>query len=86
MINKYLTGIFKKSKTGEASERSYYPVLEDLLKEFPQDSKNYSVLIESRNSTVGIPDFKIETPKGLLIGYIEAKDIGTDLDRLSKND
>ena len=86
MINKYLTEIFKKVKTGEASERSYYPVLEDLLREFPRDSKNYSVLIESRNSTVGIPDFKVETPKGLLIGYIEAKDTGTDLDRLSKGE
>ena len=86
MINKYLTEIFKKAQTSEASERSYYPVLENLLKEFPQDSKNYSVLIESRNSAVGIPDFKVETPKGLLIGYIEAKDISTDLDRLNESE
>lgn len=86
MINKYLAEIFKKAKTGEASERSYYPALENLLKEYPQDSKNYSVLIESKNSTVGIPDFKVETPKGLLTGYVEAKDVGIDLDSLSKTE
>lgn len=84
MFQEYLKGIFEKAKTSDASERSYYPVLESLLKEFPESSKDYSVLIESKNTSVGIPDFKIETPKGLLIGYIEAKDLGRDLDKLNK--
>ncbi|KKU53235.1 MAG: Adenine specific DNA methyltransferase, partial [Parcubacteria group bacterium GW2011_GWA2_47_10b] len=70
----------------EASERSYYPVLENLLNEFPKEAKKYSVLVESRKSSVGIPDFKVETSKNLLIGYIEAKDLGKDLDRLSKGE
>src|SRR3989344_2498365 len=82
MLNRYLDNIFKKHSTGEAAERTYYPDLENLLKEY----KESQVLIEARNSSVGIPDFKVETPKGLLIGYIEAKDVGRDLDRLSGNE
>src|SRR3989344_3285212 len=82
MIQNYLNEIFEKYKTGEAGERSHYPLLENLLKEF----KDFQVLIEARNSSVGIPDFKVETLKGLLVGYIEAKDVGRDLDRLSKGE
>jgi len=81
MFQKYLNQVFTKAKTGDASERSYYPVLENLLKDFREGSE---VIVESKNSSVGIPDFKAETSKGLLIGYIEAKDLGRDLDRLSK--
>lgn len=81
MIKKYLNEIFKKAKTGDAGERSYYTTLENFLKNFKEGSE---VIIESRNSSVGIPDFKAETEKGLLVGYIEAKDLGRDLDRLSR--
>src|SRR3990167_4205031 len=82
MIQKYLDQVFEKYKTGEAGERSYYPLLENLLKEF----KESQVLVEARNSPVGIPDFKVGTSKGLLVGYIEAKDVGRDLDKLSKGE
>lgn len=82
MIKKYLNEVFKKYKTDEAVERSYYPLLENFLKEF----KDSQIIIEAKSSTVGIPDFKVETPKGLLLGYIEAKDVGRDLDKLSKDE
>src|SRR3989344_6046260 len=83
MLKDYLIQAFNKAKTGDAGERSYYPVLENLLKKFQEGSE---VIIESRNSAVGIPDFKAQTAKGQLIGYIEAKDLGRDLDRLSKSE
>jgi len=41
---------------------------------------------EARKSTVGIPDFKVQTDKNLLIGYIEAKDLGRNLERLTKGE
>lgn len=82
LIQKYLDEVYKKYKTGEAVERSYYPLLENLLKEF----KNSQIIIEAKNSSVGIPDFKIETEKGLLVGYIEAKDALRDLDKLDQNE
>ena len=81
MFNSYLQQIFSKAKTGEASERSYYSVLEELLRKYQESSE---IIVEARRSSVGIPDFKVETEKGLLLGYIEAKDLGRDLDRLSK--
>ncbi len=81
MIQKYLNEIFKKYKSGDASERTYYPVLEDLLKNFGEGSQ---IIVEARRSSVGIPDFKVQTEKDLLVGYIEAKDLGRDLDRLTK--
>lgn len=83
MFGLYLQQIFAKAKTKEASERTYYPVLEEFLKNFRKDSK---VIIEGKNSAVGIPDFKVRTEKDVLIGYIEAKDLGRDLDRLSKEE
>lgn len=83
MLKDYLNKIFDKAKSGEASERTYYPVLEELLKTFNRGSQ---VIVEARKSAVGIPDFKVQTEKDLLIGYIEAKDLGRDLDRLTKGE
>lgn len=83
MFKDYLNKIFKKAESGEASERTYYPVLEELLKTFNRGSQ---VIVEARKSAVGIPDFKVQTEKDLLIGYIEAKDLGRDLDRLTKGE
>ncbi len=80
MFSAYLQQIFSKAKTGEAGERTYYPVLESLLTKFQEGSQ---VIVEPRKSAVGIPDFKVSTAKELLIGYVEAKDLGRDLDRLN---
>ena len=86
MFQEYLNEVFEKFRTDDASERSYYPTLEKLLKIFPKESKKFLVLVESRNSSLGIPDFKVETNKELLVGYIEAKDLGRDLDKLTKTE
>lgn len=83
MFKSYLNEVFKKLSSGDASERTYYPVLEYLLKSFQKGSQ---IIVEARKSSVGIPDFKVKTDKGLLIGYIEAKDLGRDLDRLTKGE
>jgi len=83
MFQKYLQEIFSKSKSGEAGERTYYPVLEELLKSLKEGSQ---IIVEPRKSSVGIPDFKVQTENNLLIGYVEAKDLGRDLDRLNKGE
>ncbi len=83
MLQNYLNEIFGKLRSGDASERTYYPVLEYLLKSFQKGSQ---IIVEARRSSVGIPDFKVQTDKGLLIGYVEAKDLGRDLDRLTKGE
>lgn len=83
MFKKYLNAVFEKHNTGEASERSYYSLLEELLGSLQKDTQT---IVEARKSRVGIPDFKVQTEKDLLIGYIEAKDLGRDLNRLSKEE
>ena len=83
MFHHYLNKIFGKYQTGEASERTYYSVLEELLENFHEKSK---IIIEARKSVVGIPDLKVQTEKGLLVGYIEAKDLGRNLDQLTKDE
>jgi len=83
MFNTYLQKVFAKAKTGVAGERTYYPVLEELLKKYCEGSE---IIIEAKRSAVGIPDFKVENAKKLLVGYIEAKDLGRDLDKLSKTE
>ena len=83
MFKSYLNEVFKKLHSGDASERTYYPVLEYLLTSFQKGSQ---IIVEARKSSVGIPDFKVKTDKGLLIGYIEAKDLGRDLDHLTKGE
>ncbi|PIZ44549.1 DNA methyltransferase [Candidatus Wolfebacteria bacterium CG_4_10_14_0_2_um_filter_39_18] len=84
MVQEYLEKIFKKYETDDATERTYYPVLEGLLNDFASKNlRDTSIIIEPRRTKVGVPDFKIKTKKELLIGYIEAKDLGRDLDKLT---
>lgn len=85
MFQEYLNKIFEKYGTGDASERTYYPVLEDLLKKFSETtSVKAQIIIEAKRTSVGVPDFKVKTDKDLLIGYVEAKDLGTDLDKVDQ--
>ncbi|MBI2011830.1 N-6 DNA methylase [Candidatus Daviesbacteria bacterium] len=83
MFKRYLNAVFEKYNTGEASERSYYSLLEELLKSFQKDTQT---IVEAKKSRVGIPDFKVKTEKNLLVGYIEAKDLSNDLDKLDNVD
>lgn len=77
MIQSYLQEIFSKFHTGDAAERTYYSSLENFFKQLSSKIGDYSILIEGKNSPVRIPDFKIKDTKDLLIGYVEAKDLGT---------
>lgn len=82
MVQKYLDKLNKKLQAGNASERTYYPVLENFLDEYSKKTdKKITVTIEPKNTNVGIPDFKI-TSGNKLFGYIEAKDIDKDLDKI----
>jgi len=82
MIQKYLNKLNKKLQAGDASERTYYPVLENFLDKYSKRTdRKLTVTIEPKNTNVGIPDFKI-TSGNKLFGYIEAKDIDKDLDKI----
>ena len=76
----YLKSIQNNLEKG--SERSHYPALKDLL-DVPESG--IDAVIEEKGNKAGIPDFTIKQ-RDLLIGYVEAKDVGLDLDKIEKSE
>lgn len=77
-----VTGFFAtvqdKHKTGQATEHSYRPALEALLKSV---NPSLTVINEPRRIECGSPDFVImrgDVP----VGYVEAKDVGLDIRKM----
>jgi len=75
-LPQYIETINKRYKSGISSEHSYRADLENLIREFVQ---GVEVTNEPANVTdCGNPDYVITKGK-ISVGYIEAKDIGKDL-------
>jgi len=95
MFSQYLTKITTKFQNGDSSERTYYTVLHDFIKGFLEKElkiPKIEVDIEPRSlnskygeERLGIPDLRI-TSNNILLGYIECKDIGTNLDKIERTD
>ena len=84
MIKKYLSGLFKTYAKGDAREESYYKHLADFLSAFSETErkKKIDITILPKKTEAGNPDFRVWDGKQKITGYIEAKDLGTDLDRI----
>jgi hypothetical protein len=76
----YLKSIQKNLQQG--SEPSHYPALKDLLDD---RAEGIDAIVEEKGNKAGIPDFTVKR-RELLVGYLEAKDIGIDLDRIEKTE
>lgn len=76
----YLKSIQKNLQQG--SERSHYPALKDLLDD---PANGLDAVIEEKGNKAGIPDFTVKR-RELLVGYVEAKDVGVDLDQIEKTE
>ena len=76
----YLKSIQKNLERG--SERTHYPALKDLLDDPPN---GIDAAIEEKGNKAGIPDFTVKR-RELLVGYVEAKDVGLDLDGVEKTE
>lgn len=82
MLEQYLKNIFKTYKAGDATEPSYYGHLKSLLEKFLETKGGQAnITIQPKRTKAGIPDLTIRRKKEL-IGYIEAKNIGADLEKL----
>ena len=88
MSKKYLTAIFRTHQKGDAREESYYEHLADFLREFSQSErkKKIDVTILPKKTEAGNPDFRIWDCRQKIIGYIEAKDLGVDLDKVEDSE
>jgi predicted helicase len=88
MINNYLSNLFNTYQKGDAREESYYKHLADLITSFSETKRNkkIDVTILPKKTEVGNPDFRIWDGRQKIIGYIEAKDLGVDLDRIEDSE
>jgi len=87
ILEKYLKALKSKFKTGETTEASFYPVLDDFL---TQLLKLYrikgNVICSPQKTQIGFPDFIVNGEKGSKIGHAEAKDLFADLGAMSKTE
>jgi predicted helicase len=74
-LNQYIAELNQIYKAGNATEHSYRPALQRLLENITQGLK---ITNEPKRIACGAPDY-IVTRKEIPVGYIEAKDIGVDL-------
>lgn len=81
MPNQYLEKVIKKYKTGITTEHSFRSDLQIFVESLV---KNIQAINEPTRQKCGAPDLIVQQ-KGIPLGYIEAKDIGIDLDTAEKS-
>ncbi|MDR3626702.1 MAG: N-6 DNA methylase [Ignavibacteriaceae bacterium] len=88
MTSEYLLQLFKKYQKGDATEISYYSTLEKFLKKFSEINRKKKIEITTipKKTEAGNPDFRIWDGRQKITGYVEAKDLGTDLDKIEDTD
>jgi len=88
MTKKYLSNLLKTYKKGDATENTYYEHLSNFIKEFSesQRKKKIDVTILPKKTEAGNPDFRIWDGRQKIIGYIEAKDLGANLDNVEDSE
>jgi predicted helicase len=79
-ISIYLSEIKKNVADGNATEHTHRPALKALLEKV---DKGITATNEPRRILCGSPDFQI-TRKGVPLGHVETKDIGTNLDEMQR--
>jgi len=79
-FSQYLQSLERNLHRG--SERTHYPALKVIL---DNPGQGIEAIIEEAGNKAGIPDFTVRR-RDLLVGYVEAKDIGLDLDRVEKTE
>ena len=88
MTKKYLSNLFKTYQKGDAREESYYEHLADFVREYSQSErkKKIDITILPKKTEAGNPDFRIWDGKQKITGYIEAKDLGVDLNKIENSE
>ena len=83
IFDTYLDALFDLARRGDAREESHYPALEDLLKDLAQaQGRDIQVTVLPKPTEAGNPDFRVWDGSYQVIGYIEAKAPGANLDQV----
>jgi predicted helicase len=82
MTDSYLKAIAKTTAQGDAREESYYPHLSGFLEKFAIsiDKTKTQITTLPKKTEAGNPDFRVWDGKQHIVGYIEAKKPGENLD------
>jgi hypothetical protein len=88
MINQYLSEIIKTTQRGDAREESYYSTLANLIETFAHSIGKQQIQITTlpKKTDAGNPDFRIWDGTQNIVGYIEAKKPGENLDYIENSD
>lgn len=81
-IQTYLNELQNAIDAGNATEHTHRPALQNLLCAILPD---YRITNEPRRIACGSPDFEI-AQNNIPVGYIEAKDIGINLDKVAQSE
>jgi predicted helicase len=71
-----------QSNLQRGSERTHYPSIKNLL---DNQAASIAAIIEEKGNKAGVPDFTVRR-RDLLVGYVEAKDVGLDLNPIEKTE
>jgi len=83
LLSAYIKEIATTTIRGDAREESYYNSLADLLTDFPlEKGRKTQVTTLPKKTDAGNPDFRIWDGDHFIVGYIEAKTPGTNLDQI----
>ncbi|MCX6251440.1 MAG: N-6 DNA methylase [Bacteroidetes bacterium] len=88
MIKKYLEQINKTTLQGDAREESYYPHFSNFLSAFALDTGKTKTQITTlpKKTDAGNPDFRVWDGKQSIVGYVEAKKPGENLDVIQESE
>jgi hypothetical protein len=81
---KALAGVYRDGGT----EHTGRTALENLLNAFAADAMAPGIAVQhepKRDTDKGAPDFKVKR-QGMILGYVEVKEIGASLDKILKSD
>ena len=81
-ITDYLRKVEGALKVGNATEHTHRPALKSLVEALRSGAIATN---EPQRIACGAPDY-IVTQRGIPLGYIEAKDVGVDLDRAAQTE
>lgn len=86
-LTQYLKAITNITSRGDAREESYYPALKTFLESVPlSKDRKTDVTVLPKPTEAGNPDFRVWDGDHFVVGYIEAKRPGTNLDQVETSE
>lgn len=88
MLQDYLKSVAKTTAQGDAREESYYVHFSNFLSEYSSEIGKSHIQITTlpKKTEAGNPDFRVWDGKQHIVGYIEAKKPGENLDDIEESE